>query len=246
MAIAIRRALILASFGVLFAWGNLFAAIAYVQSRSVDCGNVTSCNLAFTGNNTAGSLIIVAVRIGATGRTVTVTDSQNNTYTQRINQVQGADHEVFVIDALKISSGANTVTVSSSGAAAIIRFAIHEYRGLAPFSAYDKSNSAQSGASGTALNSGNVTTTKANELLFGVGTTPNPATFSAGTSYTIREHVGVGGDKIATEDQIVSSTGAYSATETLSAADNWACAIVTYSDTTIGSTTLNYFRRRLD
>jgi hypothetical protein len=113
MAIATR---LLAFSAVLFSWSSLFAAITYVQSTSTDCGTVTFLSLAFTGNNTAGSLIIVAVRFGVVGRTVTVTDSSGNTYTQRRNQVQGTDHEVFVMDALRIASGANTVTVSVSGA----------------------------------------------------------------------------------------------------------------------------------
>ena len=238
----IRRRFLVAPCAVLFMAMNLFA-MSYVQSNSLDCGTVTSCSLAFASNNSAGDFIVVAVRVGALGRTVTVTDSENNTYTQRITQAQTTDgHQAYVIDALKIASGANTVTVSISGSAAILRFAIHEYRTLAPSAVFDQANSSSSNAvTSTALNSGNVTTTYPNELIFGVGTTANPNTFTAGTNYTVRQHFGAGGDKAATEDQIVvSSQGTYNATETSGTADLWTCVIVTYSDP------LDFFKRRLD
>src|SRR4051812_47795556 len=55
------------------------APISFVQSKSLDAGSVSTASLAFNSANTAGNFIVVAVRMGGTGKTVNITDSAGNT-----------------------------------------------------------------------------------------------------------------------------------------------------------------------
>lgn len=158
-------------------------AIAFVQSRSVSLGVVTGGNLAFTSNNAAGNFIIVAVQVGAAGRTLTVTDTNLNTYTQHRNQPGGA-REIFLVAAPNIAAGANTVSVAISGAAASMSFAIYEYSGIDTASPLDQTNSAT--ATSAHADSGNITTTTNEQLIFSIATAAGAALFEmvgvAGTS----------------------------------------------------------------
>lgn len=151
-------------------------AIAFVQSRSVSLGVVTSGNLAFNSNNTAGNFIIVAVQVGTNGRTVTVSDTNVNTYTQHRNQAGGTDHEIYLVAAPNCAAGANTVTVAISGAAASVSFSIYEYSGIATSSPLDQVNSAT--ASSAHADSGDITTTTNEQLLFSIGAASGAAPFN--------------------------------------------------------------------
>ena len=205
-------------------------AIAFVQNLgNLSTGSATSLSGTFGSSTGSGNMIAIGSRIGATGRTVTGSDNKSNSYSQAKNQVQASDnHEGFAHYGLNISGGAShQVTISISGAAASIRMTLHEFSGIALSSALDQVNGAE-GIS-TALNSGNVTTTQADELLFGVGTNGNERTFTAGASYLNLVTSPSGGTaKEAGENQIVSSTGTYSASFTIGTSDTWACIIATF------------------
>src|SRR3974390_2169568 len=56
------------------------SAIALVQRNGLDAGSTSSVALAFPSSNVAGHWIGVCVRAGALNETITVTDSQGNTY----------------------------------------------------------------------------------------------------------------------------------------------------------------------
>lgn len=204
-------------------------AIAFVQSVSADAGVVLSAGLAFVSNNTAGNAIITGVRYGAVGRTVTMSDSRSNTYAQAITGTGGVDG--FIHYASNIGAGANTVTATISGTPAdTLRWAIHEYSGLAATNMLDQVN--QGTGTSTTPDSGNVTTTVGNELVFGV-LAANPVgattTATAGSGYTIRENLLSGTQvKIATEDKILSTTATTSASFTYTASDQWECLIATF------------------
>jgi hypothetical protein len=84
---------------------------------------------------------------------------------------------------------------------------VHEYAGISPTSPVDVSSSAI-GSSAT-LNSGSVTTTGVNELIFGAGVSDNNVT-AAGSSFISRD-LAYGN---ITEDRVASSIGPYSAAAT--------------------------------
>ena len=102
---------------------------AWVKDEEAS-GTGTSVAKAFGSNTTAGNSVIVCIR-ASTGRTITVTDSQGNTYSTDPgdkDQIQTVDgYESFLFSAHNIVGGACTVTVAISGASGNIRFAILEY-----------------------------------------------------------------------------------------------------------------------
>lgn len=145
-------------------------AIAFVQSARAST-NGTSLNVGL-GGVAAGNMLIVAIRVGATGRTISVNDDLGNNYL--LAKGQAAAHDGFIYYAMNVAAGATTVTVGISGAAADIFAALHEYSGLATTNALDQAAS----ATGTSTNadSGDVTTTTNNQLVF---------CFQAGTSAAV-------------------------------------------------------------
>jgi hypothetical protein len=226
-----HRAMFLSGFVffIFLLWSSsVFAAIALVQSDSIDWGSTASGDLAFPGNNTAGNLIVVAVRRGSNSGTVTVTDSQGNTYYQAISQASGTDHASFVFYAQNIKGGANTVTTTFS-VSQTMRFSIHEFSGVAKFLSVDKTSS--SSGSSTSPDSGSKSISIPNELIFGAISTDGAPSYTVGGSFTLLENVS---NKILTEYRIVSSTGSYSASATLGVSDPWTSEMVTFRDISNG------------
>jgi hypothetical protein len=201
----------------------LAAQVAYVQSGSKDCGTVTSCNLAFTSNNSPGNLLVVAVRSGSTTASVTITDSQGNAYATQTSQNQTTSgHKLTIAYVPNTKPGANTVTVAVSSSTTV-RFAIHEYAGIFQASPVDASTSAQ--GSSTTPGPGKVTTRQAAELIFAASAVGAAPTWTGGTGYTLRQSPA---NALATEDQVVAATGTFAGTFSFSASDNWSAGVVTF------------------
>jgi uncharacterized Zn-binding protein involved in type VI secretion len=125
--------------------------IAEVQHNSV----VNSNSLAFTGNNTAGNCIVVAIvdELIIGGTTPTVSDSNGNTYTLATdNTVSGGSHtcRLTLYYALNIAAGANTVTVTVNGNATPLQgLIIYEYSGVDTVAALDVTSSARASSPAT-------------------------------------------------------------------------------------------------
>ena len=224
-------------------------AIAFVQlAENFSTGSATSLAGDFGTTPVNGNLIVVASRVSATGRTVTVTDDGTNTYTQARSQVQTTSaYELFVHYAMNITGvAAHTVTVAISGAAAGITFTLHEYSGAAIQSALDQVNSGQLDTS-TALDSGNVTINTSNQLIFGAGAASGGRTFTLGTNFSnlASSPSAAGTQRQAGEDRIVSTTGTYSATFSLNTTANWACIVATFREAGWGQLIAGYRNRLL-
>ena len=98
-----------------------------------------------------------------------------------------------------------------------LRLAILEYSGVATINSLDANVSAT--GTGTAANSGNLTTTTGGDLLLGTIGTADSTTFTAGSGYTIRDIVPASPNtKLVTEDQIQTGAGIASASGSLAAA----------------------------
>lgn len=209
---------------------STFAAIAYVQSTQTNLGNQTSpATLAYTSSVTSGSLLLVCVTLGLTTDPTSITDSLGQTFTKAVNGKNTTDNNSTVSLWYKESSAAGADTVSVAYAsAANIRFAIAEYSGISISGSLDQINNAQADAS-TAINAGSVTTTQASELLAVCARNNTGVTFTAGTSYTMREQVPAAPNaRAAFEDRIVSSTGTYTGDMTTSGNVNWGAVIATF------------------
>ena len=207
------------------------ATIKLVQHVGKDAGTTTSSTLAFASNNTAGNWIAVAIRAGKSGQRFTVTDSRANTYKQAVQfnvTVDTPNGETLgIFYAENIAGGANTVTVSDSIAGNTLRFAVLEYSGVATSNSFDVSAVAQ-GVS-TVANSGSSSTTASGDLLLGAFSTSDPAIFTAGSGYAIRDTVPTAPNtKLITEDQIQSTAGAASASATLSVSDKWGAGLAAF------------------
>jgi predicted secreted protein len=202
-------------------------SISLVQNTSNNVpGNPMS--LAFGSNVTAGNLLIVGVGSttgGASNSTISLSDTLGNTYTSLGKVEEGvlsASGEIFYC--IANSSGANTVTATYSSGSGI---ALHvaEFSGV---SAVDQ-NAVTNDQTGTAADSGPVTTAFADELLLGWLIASGAPT--AGTGWTLLSSQGAT-LRSALEYQIVSSTGTYDATFTLGSGKGgtpvWGLRITTF------------------
>jgi hypothetical protein len=211
------------SAGVTITVNNPAKTIAFVQSRSIDCGTATSCTLGFSNANGKGNLLVVAVRLGDMNPTVSLTDSLNNPYALALKQLLNADgDEGYVFYAMNSAGGTNTIRVAVSSAITI-RLAIHEFSGLALSNSLDVAVGSQ-GSSNTPV-SGSATTSNANELIFGMGFTSNSDNWTAGSGFVLRE---TPGNKIGTEYRITSSAGTANASFGLSPSDLWGAIVVAF------------------
>jgi Domain of unknown function (DUF1929)/IPT/TIG domain/Glyoxal oxidase N-terminus len=186
--------------------------IGFVQSNSgpstIQASNKTVA-VTYTVAETAGDLNLVVVGWGDTTSTIsTVSDSKLNAYTLAVGPTSGSGLRQSIYYARNIAAGSNTVTVTFNQAAAYPDVRILEYKGLDPTAPLDVA--AGAAGTGTAANSGSVTTTAASELIFGAGTSGTRFT-APGTGFTSRM-INLYGN--IAEDKMVNATGSYNATAT--------------------------------
>ena len=204
------------------------ATPAFVQAQALQVSSGNSNSVAFSNPNSAGSLIVAYVLWNNTGG-VTLSDSRGNAYLsagQRMTWNGSSSSQVFY--AKNVAGGANTVTAtfaSSISGWAIVY--VHEYSGV------DKSDplDAQSVAIGTSkgMNSGSVTTTRTNDLLFNAGASQTDVTAGDGTFTTRSTSFGN-----RTQDRLAATPGTYSAAMTQNA-NAWVSHLVAFKADT-GST----------
>ena len=183
--------------------------IAFVQVNAAIPQTATAAvALSYVSPQTAGNLNIVVVGWNDTTSIVTsVSDSRGNTYAQAGGMITGSSACGSRSTTPKtLAAGSNTVTVVFNQAARYVDVRILEYSGLDTSNPLDVTASA-AGSSATP-NSGAATTTSANELIFGAGTTAT-GFYAPGSGFTTRI---ITGDGDIAEDKVVSSTGSYSAT----------------------------------
>jgi hypothetical protein len=167
-----------------------------------------SVSVTYALAQTAGNLNLVVVGWNDTSSTVsTVSDGLGNNYVLATGPTTGMGLRQSIYYAAGIKAGSNTVTVRFNQAAAYVDIRALEYSGLDPANPLDVK--AGAAGSGTSASSGAVTTTSANDLIFGAGMTI--ARFSAAGAGFISRIITTPDADIA-EDKTVSTTGSYSAT----------------------------------
>jgi len=199
-------------------------SIAFVQQNyATPSAPSTSVSVAYTLAQTAGNLSVVAVGWNDTTSTVsTITDTRGNTYTLAVGPTTGTGLRQSIYFAKNIAAGSNTVTVTFNQAAAFVDVRVLEYSGLDTANPLDVA--AGAAGTGTLANSGAVTTTSASELIFGAGMTSTHFT-GAGTGSTNR--IITNPDADIAEDQVVNSTGTYSATAPATSS-KWVMQVATF------------------
>jgi glucose/arabinose dehydrogenase/PKD repeat protein len=207
------------------------ATPTFVQVRAKEVRSGTTNSLAFNNANTAGNLIVVYAIWSNTG-SATVSDSRGNAYANAAARTTwGGTWSSQVFYARNVAAGANTVTATH--ATAVNSFSviyIHEYSGIDKVSPVDVTRSAM--GTGSAMNSGSVTTTNAADLLFAAGAS-SASTTAGGTGYTTRSTAF--GNR--TQDRNVTATGSYNATATHNGSA-WVMQLVAFrADNGTGDTT---------
>jgi hypothetical protein len=196
---------------------NPNAGSAFVQENyATPQGTESSAAVPYAKAQTAGDTNIVAIGWNSSSSTVSsVTDSEGNSYQVAVPLTAGGGLSQTIYYAANINAagaGSNVVTVRFSASVPSVDIRALEYGGLAAASPFDAGASASGGSS--AANSGSARTTSANDLIFGAGMTVS--TFqAAGSSFTKRVITSPDGD--IAEDEMVSTTGSYAATASLSA-----------------------------
>jgi IPT/TIG domain-containing protein/VCBS repeat protein len=203
------------------------SGIAFVQQAYADPASATTVSVTLPAAQTAGNLNVVAVGWNDTTRTVqSVTDSKGNSYALAVGPTLLAGQLTHAIYYAKniaaAAAGANTVTVTFSGAATYPDVRVAEYRGLDPVSPLEGGT----GASGSALtsDSGAWTTTNASDLLVGANVVTAHVT-GPGAGYTSRVVTSPDADIL--EDQIVTAAGTYHATASVSGG-SWVMQLVAF------------------
>jgi cellulase (glycosyl hydrolase family 5) len=196
------------------------ATIAYVQSNASAPASASTMTVTYSSAQVAGDLNVVAIGwVDASSSVSSVTDSKGNTYVKALGPtvVSGTASQsiYYALNIAAATAGANTVTITFNATVPDPDVRILEYSGIATANALDVAVGGSS-ATGTALNSGSVTTTNANDLIIGSNVVAYGIT-ATGSGYTQRI-LSAGNTE---EDKTVTSTGSYSATATQSPTGWW-------------------------
>jgi hypothetical protein len=199
----------------------------FVQGANV-VGTATavgSVSLAYGSNEAAGNTNVVCVywyKASSPPTISSITDTNGNSYTlakSELNYNTGNNEAVYY--ATGIAAGANTVTVNFSASTATYASIMEtEYSWLGALDAA----AGATGASGTSLSSGNLTTTVTGDQL--IGFQVGNSAFTVGTGYTQR--ISSGSGNWVTEDKAAGAAGSYSATSTQASSGGWSSICVAF------------------
>jgi hypothetical protein len=213
--------------------------ITFVQAGTATSDTAaTSIARAFTANNTAGNLIIVAVSWGdRTAASINATDTLGNTYFVATNDFDTSNRQgLAILFAPNIRAGANTVTVNFGASNAYRRIVVSEYSGIAASSPLDgvAKNRAIGTTAANAITSTTATTTVNGDLIFGVAMDDSGffGTITAGTNFTRRAVVN--NIDMATEDRVQATAGSVAATFTFSLADAYLAQMAAFKPMSAG------------
>jgi chitodextrinase len=204
----------------LFVQQSAAATPSFKQAKANEISSGTTDSVTFASANTAGNLIVVYVLWNNTN-TVGVSDSKGNTYAAATAKTTWGGGSSQAFYAKNISSGSNIV--KATFATSINSFAIiqaHEYAGMSKTNPLESTIGAS--GSGTAMNSGTLTTANANDLLFAASGSVGSVK-SIDSSYTGR--LTTSGNR--TMDKVAATAGSYNATATNSGG-GWTLQLIAF------------------
>jgi len=218
-----RRFIFMSLFSILFLCSVAPKVRGYtlVQAASKTGPGVNVVSVSFPKATTAGNLIIVSAG-WSNGGTASVSDSKLNTYSTAVGPpASGYASQIWY--AANIVGGADTVTVSFNASYNDV-VNIFEYSGLASSSPLDATGS--NTGNSNSLNTGNITTTQANELIFATGFAVDQLT--GGTNYTLEEQAVYGTNEYLGAEDRTGPAGSYQATFSDASSWNWVAQIATF------------------
>ena len=183
----------------------------------------------FPIEQTAGDLNAVIVSWRGSVTIQTVTDTSGNAYSLAAGPTAGSNRTQAIYFANNISGAAtNTVAVTFSAAPQIPDIRVAEYSGLDTSNPVDVK--ATTSGTSTTSDSGLASTTNGNDVLIGANAVDG-ITNAAGSGYTNRVLTNYNnGDGDIFEDEIVTSTGSYHATATISGSHAWVMQMVAFKE----------------
>jgi len=202
-------------------------AIAYVNgvgNREIVAATTIAAPAA---NHTTGNLLVVFVGFYSTSVTVSsIGDTAGNTYT-KITSIKDSYSTIECWYAKNITGNANNVVTATFSASVTYRgITVDQYSGCDTSAPLDQYNTGT--GNDTAPITGNITTTTANEVLVAGVYLLYTKTITAGTNYTLRTLTNPAPSKGASEDRIVSATGTYNATFSLSDSTPWVSIVASF------------------
>ena len=213
------------------------AGAAYVQGNSATTTSaVSSMTATFNSAQFSGDLNIVVVGWQPGISVSSIADQSGNTYHLAIGPtVDGAgtvsQSIYYAANITAASAGANTVTVTFSGSSASggeIRAV--EYSGISAVSPLDVAGAAVCSGTTNVCSSGSITTTNAADLIVGV----NEA-FATGPGPGYTERLDTVSYNLIVEDQVVYTTGTYSASVYVSPDGPYVTQIVAFKVASTGA-----------
>lgn len=190
----------------------------------------TAANTTVTGNwaqaqNAADLIVCKAAWSDNTTTVSAVADTKGNTYTQVTNSpktIAGLSVAMYYAqNILAALAGANTTTLTLTASPTTKKLECLEYSGAPTSGALDASVGAT--GTGTAISSGNVTSTVTNDFLVGADAVAGTITANS-PNFTQQISTSIGD----VEDRSVTTAGAYSFTPTQSTAVNWAALLAAF------------------
>ncbi len=181
-----------------------------VQVATNAQSTVSSSAVTFGASTVAGNLLIACVSWTNTQNFSSIADTQGNSFTQfgpEVNSSSGEKARCYY--AKNIVGGADTITFTLAATAGFMEMYIHEVSGVSYTSPFDQSCSNSMPGGGTI--SCSVTTTAANEILFGYN---QDNTSSGGSGFTVASTF----DGNISEYKVVASAGTYTISTTQSSA----------------------------
>jgi hypothetical protein len=212
-----------------FSYAGAGATFGFVQVASATPQTPEAgVTISYPQTQGAGDLNLVVVGWNDTTATVrSVTDSLGNIYSLAVGPTKGTALTQSIYYAKNILAGKNSVSVAFSQAAVYPDIRVLEYSGISATSPLDVT-AGDSGASAnnTVVSSGSATTSTANELIFGAGTTSWGFT-KAGSGFIAGT---ITGDGNIAEHEAVSAAGTYSASATVGASGSakWVMQMATF------------------
>jgi hypothetical protein len=199
----------------------------HIQTTTLfQTSTATTISKTFASASNNGDLIVVHLDWDGQTRSISsVTDTKGNHYA-KINGTtnwNGTNYAAELWYAFNITGGAGAITITATLSGAPTTFSqiyMSEYSGIAAISPLDQ-NSVAIGST-AAVSSGSMTTTHANELIYGVSIGAS-GTLTTGAGFTNRSTAN--GNIV--EDMTVSATGSYKAAFT-SAGGNWIAQMATF------------------
>lgn len=197
-------------------------AIADANNSNTNDG---SASMAYPNAMQSGGFLIAIIRRGGSGSQPSgVSDGRNGAWTKAFEQLADSSDHTLAVWYKENGGSGSAVTVTQTGGSGTNRWMIEEFTGLATSSSLDQSSGGTFG--GAPADSGDITTTQADELLIGAVSTTGSDTVTPPVNWT---ELAETSSKVQGAYRILAATGTHSYEPTYdSGLSSGACLIVSF------------------